>query len=433
MSKRIAFKKIINMAVSLTVFVIVIMTFKVTVFAGETDAEDLTKKTSIAISGGGDSAFLKDQSFYTKNTFNGSTTITISNESGIKGIYVIWEQVPGEWQLDVNGASQTCGKNGFIHEFIELSEITKSAVIHMPSAGAIIADISTFGPGKIPSWVQVWKTPYDKADMVLMPTHADDEHLFFGGTMPYYAGELGLKVQVVYLTNHWGEYFRPHELLNGLWEVGVTAYPVIGPFKDIYSTSFEHAKTLFPMESVIGFETEIIRRFKPKVMIAQDFKGEYGHGVHMLNSYAMAQALEISNDPNSYPESAAKYGVWDVPKTYVHLYEKEQLTMNWDVKLDSFDGATAFDMTVRGFAKHRSQNGYFKVGREGVFNCMLFGLYRSTVGQDINKNDFFENVKIFRSYTYVRKTGIIPFDVQADNSEKAESGVIKKAAVNSAR
>ena len=37
---------------------------------------------------------------------------------------------------------------------------------------------------------------YEDADMLLLPTHADDEHLWFGGTMPYYAGELGYKVQV---------------------------------------------------------------------------------------------------------------------------------------------------------------------------------------------------------------------------------------------
>ena len=428
--------KILNLSKKLlcvAIFLIVILHNRVNIYANEPEATDLTKTTAISLSSGDDSSFLKDQSYATKKTLNGGTTITITNDSGIKGIYIIWEQPPKEWQLDINGVSLTYGKYGFIHEYIAMDDTVKKAVIHIPSGGAIIADISTFSVGTVPSWVQVWKPPYEEADMVVLPTHADDEFLFFGGTMPYYAGELGLKVQVVYLTNHWAEYYRPHELLNGLWEVGITAYPVIGPFTDIYSTSLEHAMTLYPINDVIGFQVQMIRRFKPKVIIAQDFNGEYGHGVHRLNTYTLSKALEISNDVNSYAESATKYGIWDVPKTYVHLYEKNQLTMNWDVPLDSFGGTTAFDMAVRGFAKHKSQQTYYKVGREGVFNCMLFGLYRSTVGEDIKKNDFLENINVFRTYNYLRKSSIIPFNVQIESSFKSNAGVTHKLTSNSVK
>jgi len=435
MSKQFIFKNIrLNKSVlCVAIFLIIILNYRMNTYAKEPDATDLTKSTTISISSGEDSSFLKDQSYATKKTLSGGTTIAITNDAGIKGIYIIWEQPPGEWQLDVNGVSLTYGKYGFIHEYIALDDTVKTAVIHISAAGSIIADVSTFSVGTVQSWVQVWKTPYEEADMVVLPTHADDEFLFFGGTMPYYAGELGLKVQVVYLTNHWAEYYRPHELLNGLWEVGITAYPIIGPFTDIYSTSLAHAMTLYPINDVIGFQVQMIRRFKPKVIIAQDFNGEYGHGVHMLNTYTLSKALEISNDASSYPESATKYGVWNVPKTYVHLYGKNQLTMNWDVPLDSFGGTTAFDMAVRGFAKHKSQQTYYKVGREGVFNCMLFGLYRSTVGEDVKKNDFFENINVFRTYNYLRKSSIIPLNVQTENSYEINAGVTHKLTLNSVK
>lgn len=39
--------------------------------------------------------------------------------------------------------------------------------------------------------------------------------------MPYYAGELGKKVQVVYFTNHWAGTLPSPELLDGLWTVGI--------------------------------------------------------------------------------------------------------------------------------------------------------------------------------------------------------------------
>lgn len=433
MRRRNILKNAINIILCIVVFRVAMLSLEVIACAGEPEAADLTRTTLVNISGGENSEFLKDQNSYTKKMLNVGTTITIENQEGIHGIYIIWEKSPGEWQLDVNGTSQTYGEYGFIHEYLELENSATSAVIHIPSGGAVIADISTFSAGVLPSWVQTWKPPYEKADMLVMPAHADDEHLFFGGTMPYYAGELGLKVQVVYLTNHWKEYARPHELLDGLWEAGITAYPIMGPFVDQYASTLKEAESLYAIDDVIKFQVEMIRRFKPKVIIAHDFNGEYGHGVHKLDAETLAKALELSNHADSYPESATTYGVWDVPKTYMHLYEKNQLTMNWDIRLDSFDGATAFDMAVRGMAKHKSQGTYFKVGRSGVFNCMLFGLYRSTVGEDVAKNDFFENVKVFRSYKYTRKSSIIPFDVQKEKKTISNAGVVTNAATNSAK
>ena len=38
----------------------------------------------------------------------------------------------------------------------------------------------------------------DKAELMLLVAHPDDELLWFGGLLPTYAGQRGLKVQVVY-------------------------------------------------------------------------------------------------------------------------------------------------------------------------------------------------------------------------------------------
>ncbi|MCQ2552597.1 MAG: hypothetical protein MJ148_04585, partial [Clostridia bacterium] len=89
-----------------------------------------------------------------------------------------------------------------------------------------------------PSRVQVWDEPCKEADVLLLSTHADDEHIFFGGIIPYYAGELELPVQVAYYTNYWnGANVREHEKLDGLCTVGVKNYPINGDFDDIYATS----------------------------------------------------------------------------------------------------------------------------------------------------------------------------------------------------
>ena len=90
----------------------------------------------------------------------------------------------------------------------------------------------SLGAGETPSWVQQWNPPLEKADMLLASTHADDELLWFGGAMPVYAGQFGKKVQVSYLIRH--GYGRTHELLDGLWTVGITNYPILSDFGDKY-------------------------------------------------------------------------------------------------------------------------------------------------------------------------------------------------------
>jgi LmbE family N-acetylglucosaminyl deacetylase len=237
----------------------------------------------------------------------------------------------------------------------------------------------------------------ERADLLALPTHADDEHLFFGGILPTYAGERGLAVQVAYMTNHWGERYRPHELLNGLWTVGVTAYPLIGPFADLYVTkeSLSAAEQTYGREAVLEFQVELLRRFKPKVVVGHDLAGEYGHGAHMLNAATLVDALALSGDETAYPDSAERWGLWETPKAYLHLYAENGIVMDWNLPLERFDGKTAYEMAVEGFARHRSQTEYFSVRQDGSWqDCRKFGLVHSLVGPDAAMNDLFENIDL---------------------------------------
>lgn len=384
-----------NKVINLILAIIFLSTFcSISTFANLSEAQDITKQNIVSISDNSNGKLLSDGSRTTKLNLKAGTTIKISNEQTFSSIYIIWDKPPGEWILTIDNTNHTYGKYDFIHEYINMPFLTNEITITVNSDSVIICDVYTFTEGKTPEWVQKWNPPYDTADMLLMPTHADDELIFFGGTIPYYAGEKGLKVQVVYMTHHWGEPYRPHEALNALWAGGLTAYPVMGKFPDIYSTSLEHAKTVFNYESVIGYNVEMIRRFKPKIIIAHDLKGEYGHGAHMINSNALTEALEISKDSDIYPESAEKYGVWDVPKTYLHLYGENKVKMNWDIPLEYFDGKTAYEMAVHAFSFHVSQQKWYSVKKDaGVYDCQAFGLYRTTVGDDTGFNDFLENIK----------------------------------------
>ncbi len=53
-------------------------------------------------------------------------------------------------------------------------------------------------PGIPPDTVQICQKPGEKVDMILIAGHPDDELLWFGGLLPYYAGEL--KKSVLFIT-----------------------------------------------------------------------------------------------------------------------------------------------------------------------------------------------------------------------------------------
>ena len=67
--------------------------------------------------------------------------------------------------------------------------------------------------------------------------------------------------------------------------------------------------------------------------------------------------------------------------------------MDWRVPLEAFGGKTSFEVAEEGFRCHISQQSTdYHVEDWGPWDNSLFGLYRTTVGPDTEKNDFFENL-----------------------------------------
>ena len=104
----------------------------------------------------------------------------------------------------------------------------------------------------------------------------------------------------------------------------------------------------FLITKMYSYNVEMIRRFKLKVIIAHDLKGEYGHGAHMINSNALTEALEISNNSSLYPDSAENMGYGMFQNISSSLWRK-QSKMNWDIPLDKFDGKTAMKWQCMAF------------------------------------------------------------------------------------
>ena len=390
--------------------------------ASNGDATDLRGNTTIFGVGYDSFSFLLDNNLTSYKKSSGNTTINLENVNGIGSLYLLLHKQYGSYTITDNatGNTITAGENGFLHEFVDLVQAygyaPTSVTIAFQNGAVQLSEIYVFSEGTPPQYVQRWEMPLEgSTDLLLLATHGDDDQLFFAGLLPLYAGELDLRVQVVYLTDHRSGYVdnaRMHEMLNGLWAVGVEAYPVFGSFADFRIDSLKDTYTAYKnsynttKEQLLSFVVEQIRRFRPQVIVGHDINGEYGHGMHMVYTDLLIQALDITADSTVFPDSVETYGTWEVPKTYLHLYDENQIVLDYDQPLSAFAGLTAFQATQKlGYPCHKSpqytwftqwingNNGQITKATEiATYNPCYFGLYRSTVGADVQKNDFMENI-----------------------------------------
>ena len=138
----------------------------------------------------------------------------------------------------------------------------------------------------------------------------------------------------------------------------------------------------------------MIRQYRPEVIVVQDFRGEYGNGLHKLTAALTAEAVEKAADSSVAPESAAEYGPWQVKKLYVHLYEENQIRMDWDKPLGEDGIITPMFLAREAYDRNRSQTALYTMDSDGKrFDNTLFGLYYTAVGPDVQKDDFLENIR----------------------------------------
>ena len=356
--------------------------------------------TSLSTPDGNWTASLTDGDYGTAVGFEADDILSISASAPVSSLYIEWSRVPPAWTLEADGQTLSCGTNGFLHEFITLPAPASAFSMHMPSGGRI-ANIRAFSDGALPADVQVWDPPCEKADFLVFSTHTDDEILFLGGVLATYGAGRGCDVQLAYMIDFSGTDLpvREHEKLDGLWTIGIRHYPVNAAIlNDSYSTSLDAARASYSYDVVCAFTTEAIRRFQPQVVVTQDFNGEYGHGAHMLLAHAVKDGVEGASDASVYPDSAAAYGVFNVPKAYFHLYDHNPIRLDLRQPIASLGGQTAVEAAAEAYKQHVSQQWMdFYVSDDSndtnkyAPKCADFGLYRSLVGEDTG-NDMMEHL-----------------------------------------
>ena len=392
-------------ALFLTCILVFILLSPLCLGEGTSEARDIVTSCRLKLNqNSNDKEFLTDGKFKTcwRSGKNGWFEIKAPEGKAMYGLYILWAEKIASPVLERKEADgswteiRVLGEHRFYEEYVPLDGETHIRVRNPdPKVQMCVTELHVLSEGTLPDWVHVWTAFEEKADIMVITAHPDDEVLYMGGVIPLYRGQEGKKLIQVNVSKQPAS--RKCELLECLWTCGVREYPVVSGdiFQDKYNRSLSQTLSLWNKDKLKQFVVRLLRQYRPDVVVTHDLKGEYGHGAHKAVSWALTECLELAADEKYDRDSAAEFGVWQVKKLYVHLYEKNRITMDWRQPLEAFDGRTAFDVACEGFKKHRTQQGgKYEVKDSGPYDNRIFGLYFTAVGADTpGVNDMFEHIQ----------------------------------------
>ncbi|MBQ2956558.1 MAG: SH3 domain-containing protein, partial [Clostridia bacterium] len=316
--------------------------------------------------------------------------ITVPQSKEADTITIEWETAPSSFELILDGTVLPVENEKEMLHFNFAVHGAKEIKIRATDKKAGICEIRVYEAGAVPTVVENWQPAGDQVDMMVVAAHPGDEFLFFGGAIPHAAAE-GKSVLVVYAADCGRE--RMAEAMDGLWAVGVTTHPVCLGLKNGNPDDVEEAMDMWGLEDTYELMTETIRKYKPAVVLSHDINGEDEDPQHKLTSTTLRRALLLATDPDTYPASVSKYGVWSISKAYIHRYEGNVLTFDADLPLAMLNGATLREMTMIGFNKHTIVADDFDLEDGERYDPYSYGLILTNVeADDVRKDSFFENI-----------------------------------------
>lgn len=368
------------------------------------EAQDITADCTFAVSNGkGDMKKMFDEKYTTKwvSSRKGYLDITAPEGEAIHGLYVSWSHYITNWRIDAKDENGNWvpvyeTEDQFYNQYIPLEggyQAIRMQCLSPDNDHALhISELKVLGEGEVPGWVQQWKNFTGKADLVLIATDPGDEYLFFGGLIPHYVAQ-GKEVMLCIIINTAAQY--KNELLNGLWHCGMTNYPYIAYFKPNLSTSMKQQYATWSEVQFVRHVTRIVRIYDPDVLVTHSRDGEVNDGGHKVCADAAIRAIRLAvDDKYDIGYGLKLYGNWALPKLYLHTPRTGDVVLDYNQPLDFFGGKTAQQIATEAYAMQSYQRRTAKtLPTDGAYNGAAYVLQYSAVGDDVQKNDFFENLQ----------------------------------------
>ena len=348
------------------------------------EAQDITESCEISLSGKKLSKSVTDHSvksfWESGNTMN--PWVTITSREPVYGLYLCFRTMPAyEVQVDRGHGWEKAadGNTEYLHMYYELDGVKQIRIIATENQKTVIGfnEISVFGEGETPEWVQRWEPTPEKTDLMFVIANPDDEVLYLGGAIPVYACEKQRSTAVVCMA--YDNQSRRSELLNSLWSMGYRYYPLINPQKSLSGKTRNTSLT---------FAAEAIRRCRPEVIVTLDENGEGKNSQRKLTADICREAYDLA------ATQSGTAGSWQAKKLYMHLYGSHPTILDWDQPLESQKGLSGISAARYAYLYYKTQDATDKsvLGTGSKFPNNEFGLVRTTVGEDRTQDDFLENI-----------------------------------------
>lgn len=335
---------------------------------------------------------LTDLNPNTSYTFDSNQEIIISSDEPIKYVYVIFEEVPKSWELRLNLGSYYNGRYGILHELVTIN-IPSTQFSMFFQTDTTISDIYFYSDGQLPDTVQKWEPPVYDTDIMVFPSSIGNEHLIFGAVITSFTNSHNL--QLAYSNNYDDDTQQISSLLDGLWELGVTTYPIFPTIEDVSSEN-----------SLLEYKINLLRRYKPEVVVGNnidDSSIDYADTVQLVN------AFNLSNDEN-FVSSVEPFAP---SKLYLHLYDKNNISIDINATLQDYDNKTIAEIILNGLSKLTPFSNLSNINALQQYQPDKFGLYSSVVGYH-NTNDLFYNITEF---SHLVQKPIIPPEEETSSDE----------------
>ena len=123
--------------------------------ANETPA-DVPEATSLSISiqnsNGKGTDSLRDKKYSTRVIYNANDTVSITSETEMAGIYLIWGSPVVPYTVKAGGNEKSCGQNGYLHDYIAFDTPVKECTVSI-SGETSLCEIYAYSSGELPSSV----------------------------------------------------------------------------------------------------------------------------------------------------------------------------------------------------------------------------------------------------------------------------------------